>query len=130
MTRKLSDCPSTPNCICSTDRKDTHRCPPLDLGADPEAGWATLVALLEATARTRLDVREDDYVHAVVRSRVFRFRDDVELLLDRTHSVAHVRSASRLGLGDFGVNRARIKQLRHRLAATLAQPHASEPKPP
>jgi uncharacterized protein (DUF1499 family) len=40
------------------------------------------------------------------------FVDDVEFLADRASGVVHVRSASRLGRRDFGVNRARIEELR------------------
>ena len=45
-------------------------------------------------------------------SRLMRFRDDVEFLLDREARVFHVRSASRVGYSDLGANAARVERLR------------------
>jgi uncharacterized protein (DUF1499 family) len=59
---------------------------------------------------------EDGYLHAEFRSRVFRFVDDVELLMDEAGHKIDVRSASRLGYSDLGVNRRRVEQLRARFA--------------
>jgi Protein of unknown function (DUF1499) len=47
------------------------------------------------------------------------FVDDVEFWLDRTANVVHVRSASRLGKSDLGVNRKRVEQIRTKLAELL-----------
>ena len=55
----------------------------------------------------------DGYVHAEARSWLFRFVDDVEFLYDAQQHVVHVRSASRVGYSDLGVNRSRIESLRH-----------------
>ena len=41
-----------------------------------------------------------------------RYVDDVEFWFDPVNMVIQVRSASRLGKGDLGVNRARIESLR------------------
>jgi len=49
------------------------------------------------------------------------FVDDVELALDPAHSVIQVRSAARVGVRDFGVNRARVEALRAALAAALSR---------
>jgi uncharacterized protein (DUF1499 family) len=42
------------------------------------------------------------------------FVDDVEFYLDETSQVIHVRSASRLGQSDLGVNRQRIEAIRNK----------------
>lgn len=54
---------------------------------------------------------ESGYLHAVFRSRVFRFIDDLELRLDREQGAIHLRSAARSGYSDLGVNRKRAEQL-------------------
>ena len=54
----------------------------------------------------------ETYWHVEFRSRIFRFVDDVELLFDRENRVIHMRSASRVGYSDFGVNRKRIEKIR------------------
>ena len=60
----------------------------------------------------RIVTRKPDYVHAEFQSRMIGFVDDLELQVDAAAQVIHVRSASRLGRRDFGVNRARIEALR------------------
>ncbi|HUN68308.1 MAG TPA: DUF1499 domain-containing protein, partial [Burkholderiales bacterium] len=61
-------------------------------------------------------IRQDaDYVYAEYRTRLMRFVDDVEFVYDANAGLIHVRSASRLGRRDFGVNRARVEALRSRI---------------
>ncbi len=43
------------------------------------------------------------------------FVDDVEFLLDDSKKVIHVRSASRLGKSDLGINRKRIETIRAKM---------------
>mgnify|MGYP006301041899 FL=1 len=57
-------------------------------------------------------MERDDYLHAVFRSRVFGFRDDLELLLPPDEPVVHLRSASRVGYGDMNANRQRYQAVR------------------
>ncbi|MND03139.1 hypothetical protein D3C83_228210 [compost metagenome] len=62
--------------------------------------------------RAKLIREEGSYLYAEFTSRLMGFVDDVELLLDEKARLVHVRSASRLGRRDFGVNRARVEALR------------------
>ena len=62
--------------------------------------------------RTKIITSTDDYLHAECSSAVFGFVDDLELHLRRGENLIAVRSAARLGHGDFGVNRKRVEQLR------------------
>jgi len=57
-------------------------------------------------------VEEEHYWRIEFRSRVFKFVDDVELLFDRQNKLIQVRSASRVGHSDFGVNRKRVERIR------------------
>jgi uncharacterized protein (DUF1499 family) len=89
-----------------------------------ETGPAVLQRLAELLARqsdTVITVQSPGYVRVEATTRWLRFVDDVELWLDPTTQWVHVRSASRLGRKDFGVNRARVEQLR---AAFLNTPTA------
>jgi uncharacterized protein (DUF1499 family) len=67
---------------------------------------------------TSINVGPDD-IHAEFRSRVFGFVDDVEFFFPAGQRVIHVRSASRTGYSDFGVNRKRIERMRRQLEAAL-----------
>ena len=112
---RLATCPSTPNCVCSDDRDSEHGIEPFRLDTDPKSAWDALQAVLSSTPRTRIVTRTSDYVHAEATSLVFRFVDDVEFHLRAEEAIIAVRSASRLGSSDFGVNRRRIERLRDRL---------------
>jgi uncharacterized protein (DUF1499 family) len=58
-----------------------------------------------------------DYAHLEFATPLMGFVDDVELAVDTAASVIQVRSASRVGTSDFGVNRKRIDDLRRAFAA-------------
>jgi uncharacterized protein (DUF1499 family) len=73
---------------------------------------ARLKQVLLNEPRTSIVKEEGDYLHAEARSFLFRFVDDVEFLLDADQQVIHVRSASRIGYSDLGVNRRRIERIR------------------
>ncbi|MNC92870.1 hypothetical protein D3C83_93790 [compost metagenome] len=70
---------------------------------------------VETMARATVVRHERDYLYAEFRSKLLGFVDDVEFTYDEKAGVIHVRSASRLGRKDFGVNRARVEALRSRL---------------
>jgi len=116
--RTLPPCRKRWNCVCSRDDGlRRHRIEPFDSPEDPDAAFARLRRLVADTPRTRVLAAEDDYLHARCRTRI-GFVDDLELLLCRKARVTHVRSASRIGIYDFGVNRRRVERLRRRFEGT------------
>ena len=119
---ELRDCPGPPNCVSSFARDATHAVEPLERPAE-ELDSVVDVAL-EALPRTRLVARSRNYAHLECRSRLFGFRDDLELLA--SGEVIHVRSASRWGRGDLGVNRRRVESLR---ALAITDPVSSSVGP-
>ncbi|CAE20336.1 conserved hypothetical protein [Prochlorococcus marinus str. MIT 9313] len=70
-----------------------------------------LIRIAESLPRVRVVERTENYWHGIVRSLIFRFPDDLEILKIPNKGIIQVRSASRLGLGDLGVNRNRIENL-------------------
>ncbi len=68
-----------------------------------------------AMPRTEIVTQTDDYIYAECTSKTMGFVDDLELQLRPSDDVIAVRSASRIGYGDMGVNRARIESLRQAL---------------
>jgi uncharacterized protein (DUF1499 family) len=110
---RLADCPDSPNCVCSDAADPSRRVGPFALAMAPGEAWAEVRAAVTALPRTRIVKRTRDYLHAECRSAWFGFVDDLELHLRMAHGNAvAVRSASRIGYSDFGVNRARVEQLR------------------
>lgn len=114
---RLADCPDSPNCVCTDAADPGHRVAAFPLALPPGEAWIAIRAAVQALPRTRIVKRTSDYLHAECRSKWFGFVDDLELHLRtaRDHVVA-VRSASRIGYSDLGVNRARVEELRAELA--------------
>jgi len=118
----LAPCPDRPNCVSSQAPDEAHRVAPLALGADPARGWERLVRLVESWPRTRVVARTPEALDAEVSSRLFGFIDDLSLRFDPEAGVAHVRSASRTGYSDLGVNRRRVEELRAAFASPDSAP--------
>lgn len=110
---QLRPCPDKPNCVCS-QTGGVHHVEPLAFDGSADTALARLKQVLLATARIRMVEEATGYLRVEAYSRLFGFVDDVEFLLDRERRVVHVRSASRLGYSDFGVNRRRIEAIRKR----------------
>jgi len=89
----------------------------LALAGPPENGWVAARAAVLSLPRTEIGTESADYLHAECRSAVFGVVDDLELHLRPQSRLIAVRSASRLGYRDFGVNRKRVESLRATLAA-------------
>jgi len=110
---KLAPCPDKPNCVCSqADASDSHYIDPFRFGGDGKAAMARLSELVRAQPRTQIIEQTDRYICAEFSSRLMGFVDDVEFYLAPDAGLIHMRSASRLGYSDLGVNRARITALR------------------
>lgn len=119
---RLAACPGSPNCVSSqADRADAgHFIEPLAFRGSSDAAWAALTEIVRTAERARIVSEQPGYLRAEFTSRVMGFVDDVEFLLDSSARLIHVRSASRLGRSDFGVNRERIEALRARFATAAA----------
>ena len=111
---RFKPCPWKPNCVCSTGEPgDTaHFIAPLAISGAAPAAWQRLTALIKSGERVTIVKEDAGYLHAEFKSRGLGYVDDVECALDARAGVIHVRSASRLGVRDFGVNRARVESLR------------------
>ncbi len=118
---RLAPCKTTPNCVSSqADPTDAgHHIAPLAFAGAPEAAWAALLAELRARGEAAVVTEKPGYLHAEFTSRLLAYVDDVEFLLEDKAALIQVRSASRLGSSDFGVNRKRIESIRAALAARL-----------
>lgn len=110
---------STPNCVSSqADPADTgHYIAPIKFSGSAIEAMAAVRNIVEGTERTLVVRHEAGYLYAEYKSKLMGYVDDVEFLAAEREGVIHVRSGSRLGRRDYGVNRARIESIRERLAA-------------
>ena len=112
---KLAPCPPTPNCVHTADGvpEGVRR-----ITLDPQATyvWEKVQDVVAQMPRMMVITSTDSYLHAEETSRIFRYVDDLELFwLSDKRSELVVRSASRLGRGDLGVNRRRVERFRRAL---------------
>ena len=108
----LATCPNSPNCVNSLANDAGHAIAPFPIIGTVEASLDRLCLIIQSLPRTKIIFIGKNYLHAEFTSRIFRFIDDVEFLGNPSENVIEVRSASRIGYGDLGVNRQRIEALR------------------
>lgn len=107
---RLADCGAAPNCVSS--EADTQ---PEKLIAPFKASFREVRAAIISTGGT-ITREQDGYISATYMSKIFKFVDDVEIR-DAGGGLLHIRSASRTGYSDRGVNRRRVEKIRKALPA-------------
>ncbi len=115
--RGLAPCPPSPNCVSSDASDAAHRVEAFTLSASPDESWRVLREEVAALPRTTVIEETPNYLHAQCSSALFGFVDDLELHLRESANAVAVRSASRVGYSDLGVNRRRVERLRKALRA-------------
>ena len=100
----FSDCKLKTNCIFQTWKVD-----------DSEKAFVELIQILENTPRLEIINKEKDYIHAIATSRIMKFIDDIEIKNLNQDNIFQIKSSSRLGIYDLGVNKRRVQTLRFRL---------------
>ena len=108
---RLAGCPDSPNCVSTQAEDHDHWIAPLTYQGD-ESVIETLERIVEQLPRTRVIRKTQDYLYVEFRSASFRFVDDVEFFVEAESGRVHLRSASRVGHSDMGVNRERIELIR------------------
>jgi uncharacterized protein (DUF1499 family) len=108
----LAPCPATPNCVSSAASRAENAIAPIAFRGDPAAAMQRLAEAAKSLPGAKVIVAQPTYLHVEVASRVMGFVDDLEAVPDAAAGVIQVRSASRVGRSDFGVNRERVEALR------------------
>ncbi len=101
---KLSECTLITNCNFQIWKVD-----------DSEKAFTELIQILENTPRIEIIEKENNYIHAIATSRIMKFIDDIEIKNLYQDNIFQVKSSSRLGIYDLGVNKRRVQTLRFRL---------------
>jgi len=100
----LSECKLRTNCILQTWKVNNS-----------EKAFTELIQILENTPRLKIIKKEKYYIHAVAKSRIMNFIDDIEIKNLNQDNIFQVKSSSRIGIYDLGVNKRRLQTLRFRL---------------
>ena len=106
---RLSACPDKPNCVSSESADDpSHYISPLHYPTSMSEETMDLLKGVIQEVGGEITAEEGAYLSATFTSALFGFVDDVECRDDRANHTIHLRSASRVGHSDFGVNRKRV----------------------
>jgi len=100
----LSDCKLVTNCFFQSWKVDNS-----------EKAFTELIQILENTPRLKIIKKDKNYIHAIATSRIMKFIDDIEIKNLNQDNIFQVKSSSRLGIYDLGVNKRRVETLRFRL---------------
>jgi uncharacterized protein (DUF1499 family) len=118
--KQLTDCPNSPNCVASQTTDADHSIVPLEYKGEKKMAFIKLKKVIASLDGMTLVTENDQYLHIECKSAIMGFVDDLEFYFPDDppdEKTIQVRSASRLGYSDFGVNRKRVEQLRKLFAA-------------
>jgi uncharacterized protein (DUF1499 family) len=108
--RSLQQCGDKPNCVSTRDKRDDFQLTKFTLNEAGLSHWADIEQIALSLAGASLAKKAQNYLHIECRSAIFGFVDDFELRLQGNEII--VRSESRTGYSDFGVNRDRAEAFR------------------
>ena len=100
----LGSCSNQNNCVFESWRV-----------SDVDKSYKELIEILKNTPRVKIINIKEDYLHALATSRIMKFIDDIEIKKSEKNNILEVKSKSRTGFYDLGVNNRRVETLRFRL---------------
>ena len=120
MSQRFVACAKKDNCVSSTASADSrYFVEAIDFDGNPQRAFKTLHTIIQEQGDSKSVLLEQNYARFEVRSRIMGFIDDVEIRLDSSNKRIDIRSASRLGYSDFGVNRKRVERYRKLFAESF-----------
>ena len=117
-TEELPGCGWLPNCVNTQVGRGAQSSEPIRADAEQ---WQKLKLWIAGQEDWQINIDDDNFIQAVVKTPVMRFRDDVQLLFLPDARLIQVRSSSRLGISDLGTNARRVETLRDQLIQETVQ---------
>jgi uncharacterized protein (DUF1499 family) len=108
---QLKPCPESPNCVSTQTQQKSKQMDPIPFSLDLKEVLKIIKSVVESLPNTHLEKKSTHYLHYAFKSKIFRFTDDVEFLIDAEQKLIHFRSASRTGYSDMGVNKKRMTEI-------------------
>jgi uncharacterized protein (DUF1499 family) len=112
---ELSQCLPLPMCVSSESWLFYNNVTPFTLAVPADSAWPVVREVISSLERTEIVEERPGYIHAKCTSLVFRFVDNLELLLNPDNETVSVRSSSVIAIFDLGVNYRRVENLRRTL---------------
>jgi len=82
---------------------------------DIENAFKKATKIVSKTARTKIVEKTDSFIHAEAKTKWRRYTDDLLIKAIPEKGIIQVRSESRVGVGDNGVNQKRVDDFAYRL---------------
>lgn len=105
-------CPDSPNCVSSLAEDEQHLIAPLSFTGEAKTAMTKIEEIIKGMKRTEILTATDTKLHAVFTSKLFRFKDDIYFEVNEEEKTINVKSASRVGYSDLGVNKKRVEAIR------------------
>ena len=83
--------------------------------SDLENAFKKATKIVSETARTTIVEQNDSFIHAEAKTKWRRYTDDLLIKAIPEKGIIQVRSESRVGVGDNGVNQKRVDDFAYRL---------------
>ena len=80
-----------------------------------DKSFKELIEILKNTPRVKIINIKENYLNALATSRIMKFIDDIEIKKSEKNNILEVKSKSRTGFYDLGVNKRRVNTLHFRL---------------
>lgn len=121
--RRLKEVPSTPNAVSSQTSSQSKYVKAFPYAGDRQQSEKCLIAMLKGYENVEIVQREHLYIHAVAKSKTFKFKDDIEFYFNDVDQQIEFRSQSRVGYSDNGVNRKRYDEMKDRYMSIASHNH-------
>lgn len=112
-------CGERPNCVSSVAFRKNQFVEPINYSVETADAKKILVAEIQKNPQAAIIAVRDGYIHATFTSKIFKFVDDVEFVIDHHKKRIHFRSRSRIGYYDLGANRKRMLAIKSVLQPLL-----------
>ncbi|MFZ2237162.1 MAG: DUF1499 domain-containing protein [Dokdonella sp.] len=117
---QITPCSGAPHCVSSLNKDDSARhVAPFAFDGAREQAHAALLKVLRGQKDARIEADAMPKLHATFRTTI-GFVDDVTFFFRDDASLIDVKSKSRIGYYDFGVNRRRVESLRTEFSQAMA----------
>ncbi len=84
---------------------------PIQYSGDSADALRKIKRALSWIPRIEFVEEDDNFLHAVTSSKIFRWKDDIQFFYDEKEKLIHFRSGARIGYWDFNVNRRRMEKI-------------------
>ncbi|AZB43078.1 DUF1499 domain-containing protein [Bacillus sp. FJAT-42376] len=102
---------NTKNCVSTFNIDQPHQIKPADYTASETEAVGLMKNLIQSMERATIEEEDHVYLRCIFRTKWMKFKDDVEIWFDSENKKVHIKSSSRMGYSDFGVNRKRAEHI-------------------